>query len=233
MSSSPYTLLRMLYRARTPRKFHDVAFRILGDHNMISDCPVPTAALDRDTGVRLARAARSQFRRQGRGDPRPAPRGHSVACQVDRPVPSWPDRGALGTGPRVAPSVGLPPDPHPGHPVCLASSPSHPQVDLGLPEDLVNLKDRALAGRADCGEPRPKKGGGGGGGGGVASHRPPGGLPHGIPGASQTTHAPVPSRVAPEIPCGRAAPDRRDATRTPACKIDSLAVAGPSDHEKH
>jgi hypothetical protein len=39
-------------------------------------------------------------------------------------------------------------------------------------------------------------------------------------GQSQTTHTPVLSRAAPELPRGRAAPDRRDATPAPACKID-------------
>lgn len=47
---------------------------------------------------------------------------------------------------------------------------------------------------------------------GVASPRPPEGLPPGSPGQSQTTHRPVPSRAAPGLPRGRAAPDRRDAT---------------------
>jgi hypothetical protein len=38
-------------------------------------------------------------------------------------------------------------------------------------------------------------------------------------GQSQTTHAPVPSRAAPGLACGRATPGRRDATQLPACKI--------------
>jgi hypothetical protein len=38
-------------------------------------------------------------------------------------------------------------------------------------------------------------------------------------GQSQTAHAPVPSRAAPELACGRAAPGRQDATRAPTCKI--------------
>jgi hypothetical protein len=41
-------------------------------------------------------------------------------------------------------------------------------------------------------------------------------------GQSQTTHTLVLSRAAPELPRGRAAPDRRDAMPAPACKIDSL-----------
>ena len=44
-------------------------------------------------------------------------------------------------------------------------------------------------------------------------------------GQSLTTHAPVWSRAAPGLPCGRAAPDRRDATRAPACKIVGDHVA--------
>ena len=32
-------------------------------------------------------------------------------------------------------------------------------------------------------------------------------------GQSQLTHAPVPPRAAPGLPCGRATPDRRDATQ--------------------
>jgi hypothetical protein len=35
-------------------------------------------------------------------------------------------------------------------------------------------------------------------------------------GQSQTTHTPVPMRAAPRLPCGRAAPDRRDATPAPS-----------------
>jgi hypothetical protein len=38
-------------------------------------------------------------------------------------------------------------------------------------------------------------------------------------GQSEITHAPVPSRAAPGSPCGRAAPDRRDATPVPVFKI--------------
>jgi hypothetical protein len=42
-------------------------------------------------------------------------------------------------------------------------------------------------------------------------------------GQSQTTHAPVPSRAAPGLACGRAVPGRGDAPRLPACKI----IGGP------
>jgi hypothetical protein len=38
-------------------------------------------------------------------------------------------------------------------------------------------------------------------------------------GKAWITHVPVSSRVAPGLPCGRAVPDRRDATRIPACEI--------------
>jgi hypothetical protein len=38
-------------------------------------------------------------------------------------------------------------------------------------------------------------------------------------GQSRTVHASVPSRAAPGLACGRAAPGRRDATRGPARKI--------------
>jgi len=38
-------------------------------------------------------------------------------------------------------------------------------------------------------------------------------------GQSQITHAPVPSTAAPGPPCGRATPDRRDATPVPVFKI--------------
>ena len=41
-------------------------------------------------------------------------------------------------------------------------------------------------------------------------------------GQSRTTHAPVPLRAAPGMARGWAAPGRRDATRTPACKIRLL-----------
>jgi hypothetical protein len=66
----------------------------------------------------------------------------------------------------------------------------------GRPEDLVNLKDRALARRqafgiagheAPCYWPDWT---------GCGIHRPPRGLPHGIPGHSLRTHAPVQSRAA-------------------------------------
>jgi hypothetical protein len=40
-----------------------------------------------------------------------------------------------------------------------------------------------------------------------------------VRGQSDTTPVPVPSRAAPRLPCGRAAPGRRDATRAPASKI--------------
>ena len=49
-------------------------------------------------------------------------------------------------------------------------------------------------------------------------------------GQSQTMHAPVPSRVAPGMACGRAAPDRRDATPGPQ---RARSTAGASDVEKH
>ena len=51
------------------------------------------------------------------------------------------------------------------------------------------------------------------------SHRLNGGLPHGSSGQSQTAHAPVPLRAAPEPPCGRAALGRRDATRGPSVSV--------------
>ena len=54
---------------------------------------------------------------------------------------------------------------------------------------------------------------------GVASHRPPKGLPHASRGQSPTAYAPVGSRAAPGLACGRAVPGRQDATRAPACKI--------------
>jgi hypothetical protein len=38
-------------------------------------------------------------------------------------------------------------------------------------------------------------------------------------GQSRTAYASVPSRAAPGPACGRAVPGRRDAARTPACKI--------------
>jgi hypothetical protein len=42
-------------------------------------------------------------------------------------------------------------------------------------------------------------------------------------GQSQIINALVPSRAAPGLPCGRATPDRRDATPVPVCKIDGDA----------
>jgi hypothetical protein len=107
-------------------------------------------------------------------------------------------------------------------------------VLLGRLEDLVNLKVRALAGRADLRDASLKTTAAGLGGGAVWY---PIDLPEGYHTASrgqrQTMHAPVRSRVAPGMPCGRAAPDRRDATRTPARRSNSWAVTGPSDVEKY
>jgi hypothetical protein len=59
---------------------------------------------------------------------------------------------------------------------------------------------------------------------GVASHRPPGGLPHGNSGAEPDDARTVLVGTAPEPPCGRAVPGRRDATRAPTCKI----IGGPT-----
>jgi hypothetical protein len=59
---------------------------------------------------------------------------------------------------------------------------------------------------------------------GVASPRPPEGLPHGSPGAEPDDARIGYLRAAPGLPCGRAAPDRRDATQPPACKICDPAV---------
>jgi hypothetical protein len=96
-------------------------------------------------------------------------------------------------------------------------------------------RPRALAGRANLRDgqpPEPPPAGVGWTGCGV----PPASLQgYHTParGQSRTTDAPVPSRAAPELARGRAAPGRRDATRPPACKIDTRAVAGPSNVEKY
>jgi hypothetical protein len=44
-------------------------------------------------------------------------------------------------------------------------------------------------------------------------------LPHGTPGTELDHTCAVPSRAAPGVPCGRAAPDRRDAPPVSVCKI--------------
>jgi hypothetical protein len=46
------------------------------------------------------------------------------------------------------------------------------------------------------------------------------GLPHGIPGAEPDNARTGFAEGCPGMPCGRTAPDRRDATPAPACKID-------------
>ena len=85
----------------------------------------------------------------------------------------------------------------------------------------------ALAGRADLRDDHPQellRLSRGGQGVGIPSTFPRG-YHTAARGQSQTTHAPVRSRAAPGLPCGRAAPDRRDATRAPACKIVGDHVA--------
>jgi hypothetical protein len=52
-------------------------------------------------------------------------------------------------------------------------------------------------------------------------------------GQSRITHVTVPLRAAPGLARGRAPPGRRDATRLPPCKINTRAVAGPSNVEKY
>jgi hypothetical protein len=80
-------------------------------------------------------------------------------------------------------------------------------------------KDRALAGGQTSPEwPVTRTAGAGSSGQSVASHRSPRGLPHAARGQSQTTYAPVPSSAALRLPCGRAAPDRRDATPAPGAR---------------
>ncbi|MCA1835461.1 MAG: hypothetical protein LC721_03625, partial [Actinobacteria bacterium] len=49
---------------------------------------------------------------------------------------------------------------------------------------------------------------------------------------SQMTHAQVPSRAAPGLPCGRAAPDRREAAQPQRARSNPRAVTGPSNVEK-
>src|SRR6185312_1262843 len=107
-------------------------------------------------------------------------------------------------------------------------------VLLGYPDGLVNLKSHALAGRADLRDGQPPETAAGGGrvdGCGVPSTPP--GYHTPARGQSRITHVAVPSRAAPELARGRAPPGRRDATRPPACKIDTRAVAGPSNVEKY
>lgn len=91
---------------------------------------------------------------------------------------------------------------------------------LGLPEDLVNLNDGALAGRADLRDSQPLELLRLGQVGRVwhpsaslqGYHTP-------ARGQSHARHAPVPSRAAPGPPRGRAPPGRRDATRSPVSKM--------------
>jgi hypothetical protein len=57
---------------------------------------------------------------------------------------------------------------------------------------------------------------------------------HTVPRGQAWEAQPVVGRnIAPGAPRGRAAPGRRDTTRTLACKIELLAVVGPSDVEKY
>jgi hypothetical protein len=103
------------------------------------------------------------------------------------------------------------------------------------PEDLVNLNDRAFAGQADLRDDQPPETAAGGSqvdGCGLPSTFPRGHHTPG-PGQSRITHVAVPSRAAPELARGRSPPGRRDAARPPACKIDTRAVAGPSNVEKY
>lgn len=85
---------------------------------MIAGCVVSTAVLDPREGVRLARVTRSRFRREGRGDPGPAPGGRGVASSGWQ---AWSllggPCGALGIGPRAAPSAAVSPDRHAGQAV--------------------------------------------------------------------------------------------------------------------
>jgi hypothetical protein len=73
----------------------------------------------------------------------------------------------------------------------------------------------------------------GSGGWGVASPASLQGYHTPARGQSRTADAPVPPRAAPGLARGRAASDRRDATRPPACEIGTRAVAGPSNVEKY
>jgi hypothetical protein len=52
-------------------------------------------------------------------------------------------------------------------------------------------------------------------------------------GQSQTTHTPVLLKAAPGLPCGRAAPDRRDAAQPQRARSIYGAVTGPSNVEKY
>jgi hypothetical protein len=99
-----------------------------------------------------------------------------------------------------------------------------PKPRAVLQEDLGKLKVHTVAGRAGrLRDDRPRvllRLGIGGQG--VPSRRPPRGLPRGARGQAWEAQPVVGRNVAPGTPHGRAAPGRRDTTRTPACKTEPM-----------
>jgi hypothetical protein len=105
---------------------------------------------------------------------------------------------------------------------------------LGLPEDLVDLKDHALAGLAGLRDGRPRAPRRlGKVGRSVASPRPPEGYHTAARGQCQTRHTPVVLRAAPGLPCGRAGARSTRRHTAPARKIINDPAAPLATGRKH